>query len=151
MMAKLGLTSCQAKVFLVLLRIGVSSAQSISKESNIARSDVYRILPTLQKIGLVEKMLAIPVMFKAISVEDTLPILFQRKAEDFERLQNELSEFLKNFEKRKRFIPAREPHFVLIPSNKAFVRRSIQLAENSTEIMETVMPIRRTKGRCLQK
>jgi sugar-specific transcriptional regulator TrmB len=52
----LGLTLCQARVYLALARSGMSTAKTISKVSKVTREDIYRIMPTLQKLGLVENI-----------------------------------------------------------------------------------------------
>lgn len=68
----LGLTYLQAKVYVTLLRLGDVGAEvrKIASASVIARQDVYRILPALQKMGLVEKVVAIPTIYRPIPLEE---------------------------------------------------------------------------------
>jgi DNA polymerase III alpha subunit len=54
----LGLTLLQAKIYLALSKTGKATIKTISKASNSARQDIYRIMPTLQKLGLAEKIIA---------------------------------------------------------------------------------------------
>jgi len=51
----LGLTDLQARVYLSLYQKGPSEALTISKVTKVARSDVYRTMEGLQRIGLIEK------------------------------------------------------------------------------------------------
>ncbi|MEX2723761.1 MAG: helix-turn-helix domain-containing protein [Candidatus Freyarchaeota archaeon] len=51
----LGLTFLQAKTYLNLAKLGKANVQTIAKASNVARQDIYRIMPSLQKLGLAEK------------------------------------------------------------------------------------------------
>jgi sugar-specific transcriptional regulator TrmB len=60
-----GLTLNESRVFLALTLLGAASVKEISKSSNVAREAVYRVLPSLQKLGLVEKEIARPTRFSA--------------------------------------------------------------------------------------
>ena len=55
-LTNLGLTPVQARVYLALVESGPLRISAISKASDVARPDVYRILSNLEKIGLVEKI-----------------------------------------------------------------------------------------------
>jgi sugar-specific transcriptional regulator TrmB len=61
----LGLTSLQAKTYLALVTLGKANVQTIAKASNVARQDVYQVMPTLQKLGLGEKIIAKPIIYEA--------------------------------------------------------------------------------------
>ena len=50
-----GLTSLQAKTYLALAKLGKADVKTIAKVSKVARQDIYRIMPTLQKWGLEKK------------------------------------------------------------------------------------------------
>jgi len=82
----LGLTNSQARVYLALVYLGSATAKQLSEESNIAKPDIYRIIPTLQKQGMVETLISRPVSFKAIPANQSLSTLLKRKATE----QNEL-------------------------------------------------------------
>ncbi len=75
----LGLSSCQAKVYLVLLRIGNQTAYAISETAGIARCDAYRVLQQLEKEGLIEKIIKKPEEFCAISIDECISTLMQRR------------------------------------------------------------------------
>ena len=68
----LGLTSTQSKAFLALCQLGKSSPKTISKESKIARQDIYRVLAELQELGLVKKAISRPVIFEAFPLKDAI-------------------------------------------------------------------------------
>ena len=72
----LGVTESQGNVYLALLRLGVASkAATIAKFSNTPRQDVYRLLMELQQIGIVQKIITKPAMFRAIPPKETVDIL----------------------------------------------------------------------------
>ncbi|MCZ2856768.1 MAG: hypothetical protein O2U62_06710, partial [Candidatus Bathyarchaeota archaeon] len=60
-----GLTGNQAKVYLAAARLRLASVGQISKVSKVRREDVYRILPKLEKMGLVERLLGKPTKIRA--------------------------------------------------------------------------------------
>lgn len=78
----LGLTELQAKLYLALSKIGPSTIKSVHKVANIARQDVYRLMPTLEKAGLAEKMLTSPIMYKATPLKEGYQLLLQNKTKE---------------------------------------------------------------------
>ena len=94
----LGLTALQARAYLALSSQKTASLKLISKKSNIARQDVYRIMPLLEKIGLVEKIISTPVTYKAIPIKDGVSILLQRKTTEYADLQDRVDEMVNNFQ-----------------------------------------------------
>jgi sugar-specific transcriptional regulator TrmB len=95
----LGLTYLQAKVYVILLRLGGAGTEvrKIASASAVARQDVYRILPRLQKMGLVEKIVAIPTLYRPISLEDGIAILMKKRTEDYQDVQKKAKLLLENF------------------------------------------------------
>jgi sugar-specific transcriptional regulator TrmB len=80
-----GLTVNQAKVYLCIVQHGSTSASKISDATHLHRQDVYKILPKLEKLGLITKTLGKPVMINAIPVKTALEHLVEietRKAND---------------------------------------------------------------------
>ncbi len=90
----LGLTLIQAKIYLALCRSDKLTVKAISKASNLARQDVYRVMPTLEKLGLVERLLDAPNRYKAIPIADGVGTLLRRKTQEFTELQEKTTEFL---------------------------------------------------------
>ena len=48
---KLGLSESQAKIYLVLVKSGILTAEAVSTIAGVARSDAYRVLADLEKAG----------------------------------------------------------------------------------------------------
>ena len=61
----LGLTLLQAKVYLALVQSGTLKVGTIAQVSKVARPDVYRTLQKLQDLGLIEKIITKPILFRA--------------------------------------------------------------------------------------
>lgn len=88
-LTQLGLTVNQAKTYLSLIKLGPTSAKEISRISNIAQQDIYRVMPLLQKLGLVERLIASPSLFRANSPELALSVLVERKNKENSTLHEE--------------------------------------------------------------
>ena len=71
----LGLTLNQAKVYLAILKLEKTTATEIAKFSKVRREDVYRILPSLEKMGLIERLLGKPTHIRATPISDALSFL----------------------------------------------------------------------------
>jgi sugar-specific transcriptional regulator TrmB len=139
---RLGLTLRQAKVYLALSQCGMSSARTISTASNVPREGVYRVLLQLRKLGLVEKPLTKPSMFIAISVEDAVSILMERRTKEFVQTQVEAEELIKKNNQKKIEITLQEekPQFVLIPQKETLalrIKKAIENAQTSIDIICT--------------
>jgi sugar-specific transcriptional regulator TrmB len=144
MLVKLGLSACQARVYLALTCLGTSSARLLSDKSNVARPDVYRVLPILQRMGLVEKELTLPAIYKATPAEEALNILMKQRMGELGQLQTTMKKFVKDLEKNQENIcEEKANNFVLFPGDAAFMNRSRETSEKVKKTMETVMPINR--------
>ena len=53
----LGLTLNQAKVYLAVIKLEKTTVGQVANFSKVRREDVYRILPSLEKMGLIERLL----------------------------------------------------------------------------------------------
>ncbi|MGF3522092.1 MAG: TrmB family transcriptional regulator [Candidatus Bathyarchaeia archaeon] len=90
MLSSFGLTRKQAKVYLSLVSLGTATVSEIYNHSKIRREEVYRILPKLEKMGLIEKTLNTPVRLRATSVENALSILIKNEEERVKKRVMEL-------------------------------------------------------------
>ncbi len=75
----LGLTFLQATVYVTLLKFGKTEAKAISDSSGVARADVYRVMSTLEHLGLVEKIISTPSTYKATPIKEGCVLLLQNR------------------------------------------------------------------------
>jgi sugar-specific transcriptional regulator TrmB len=122
----LGLTQLEAKVYLTLVKLGDEGAdvKKIAKESNIARQDVYRILPSLQQHGLVVKIIATPTIYQPISLKNGLSMLLKQKTEEHNALKKQIKKLsiasaLNNIRESTR---DEAPQFAIISEKKLFLK-----------------------------
>jgi sugar-specific transcriptional regulator TrmB len=99
-LVKLGLTSLQARIYLTVLTLQKANVGKISNTAEIARPDVYRVLPTLEKLGLVRKVLASPIMFEPTPLKDACTLLLQRKKEEYSEACERSMTLIKEFNER---------------------------------------------------
>ena len=99
-----GFTFNQAKIYAAITRLNSATVGSISRMAKVRREHVYRTLPKLEKMGLVERMLGTPETIKAIPVEDAFFVLIKRQKEEAESkvsaLMVEAKTFLEHFKQR---------------------------------------------------
>lgn len=98
-LVNLGLTQTQAKIYLSNFQIGQATVKAISQASTIAREDVYRVLPTLERLGLVTKYLASPAMYEAVEPKSAIEILLKLKESEYLRIRGKASQALKELSK----------------------------------------------------
>ncbi|MCW4005757.1 MAG: hypothetical protein NWF04_04070 [Candidatus Bathyarchaeota archaeon] len=129
----LGLTLNQAKVYLAILKLERTTAAQIAKYSKVRREDVYRVLPLLEKMGLVERLLGKPVEIQAAPIVDALTKLVdEEKSKSDERLSGMRIKVQKlSIKNWKHPLPGEESIYILIPEKKAILTKTSELIRNS--------------------
>lgn len=140
-----GLTRNQAKVYITVVRLGLASVGQVAKVSKVRREDVYRIIPKLEKMGLIERMLGTPTKIRATPIEDALSILVKQEQERAKRKVSELiaekDAFLRRFNSNKgklRF-EGEEAQFALLQGDLIVnkIINMIRAAEKEIDVMTT--------------
>jgi sugar-specific transcriptional regulator TrmB len=139
---RLRLTFDQARVYLALAESGMSAAKTIAKNSGVARTDVYRIMPTLEKLGLVERIVSVPCKFRAMSRLDAVSVLMKRRTNETSELRAATREMLKVVKNNNtRTVPEEEgPQFILVPKEETLILRSkqaVMTAQRSIDVTIT--------------
>ena len=139
-LTRLGLTSIQARVYLALASSGISTAKTISKNSQVARPEVYRIMPTLEKLALVERIISTPCKFRANSMQDAVSVLIERRIKETSELQAITREMLKKFKynNTRTALEKDESQFILIPQKEAAIERRRKTIENAQKSIDVV-------------
>ena len=123
-LSSFGLTFNEAKVFLALTLLGSATVKEISKFSNVARETIYRILPRLQKLGLVEKEIAWPTRFAAMNLGDAVNVLFGLRNKETRDLQKKVNVLLRLKSRKAKLEPLEETsRFLLVPAKKMFISK----------------------------
>lgn len=119
-LTELGLTSLQARAYLALSTLSLATMKSVATASNIARQDVYRIMPTLQKLGLAEKVIATPALYKATPLDEGIAVLLRHKSGEIELMQTKTEHMIASFQaaRLKMQVPAEDSKFLVISEKK---------------------------------
>lgn len=94
---KLGLTQLQAKIYLATLTLQRATVIKISTAANVARPDVYRIMPSLEELGLLRKLITTPTMYEATPLRNACQILIQKKRNQYAQIQKESDELISQY------------------------------------------------------
>jgi len=93
-----GLTKTQAKIYTALIGLGVASTSEISTLSKVRREEVYRLMPELEKRGLITRKLKAPRKFSATQPETAIQILTKAKLntmkEEIDKLKQKKTELI---------------------------------------------------------
>lgn len=122
-LTSLGLTMLQAKVYLTLVESESATIKDISKDTGIARQDLYRITSELQECGLIEQIITKPVMYKAIPLTSGISILLndmQRKRSESNKKVAKLIQRFKTKEVTAK-TKGEKNQFVLVPGKNALI------------------------------
>jgi sugar-specific transcriptional regulator TrmB len=121
---RLGLTFLQAKTYLSLVKFEKADVKTIFKVSKIARQDIYRVMPTLEKMGLAQEIIGKPTMFKATPMKQGFRILLQNKTQKHVELEKKAKDLIKNLEEpdSKQTPQDEHPQFIINYSEDLMVK-----------------------------
>jgi len=137
----LGLSFLQAKTYINLAKLGKADAKTISKTSNMARTDAYRIMLTLEKLGLAERILAKTTIYKATPIKESLSILLQKRREEYAGLEKKANSLLKSFQPSdlKNF-QEENPQFKITSEMRLLLRMHENLIRSAQTSVDIIMP-----------
>jgi len=136
-LATFGLTVNQAKVYIALVRFRVASVAKIAQLSKVRREEIYRMLPKLEQLGLVERILGKPTKYRSIPLEEALSLLIKRQQEvistKISKLTEKRAEILEQVKslEAKRLVAEEETRFVLISDREQALRKIVSMMENA--------------------
>jgi sugar-specific transcriptional regulator TrmB len=141
-LSSFGLTHNQAKVYISIAQLGLASVSQVSRVSKVRREDVYRILPKLEKMGLIEKILGKPTKIRAASVEEALSILVKREEDIANKrvsaLMAKKDTFLKHFKAYRMEPVSEEAHFSLIPQREGIISKGLTMIKNAESEIDII-------------
>ena len=137
---QLGLTFCEARVFLTLVHLGMCPAKMISKASNVSKPDVYRALASLQERALVEKVISSPNMFKTLPLAESLSILFNNKDKEHDFLRKKMEELKLSLKSNniKQGPQETNQQFILIPGKEELRERRRKEIKNAQKSIDAI-------------
>ncbi len=144
---ELGFTISEAKVYLTLNQTGTSGIRSIAKATGIHREHLYQIVNSLEKESLIEKEVGSPTLYRAIPLEEALPMLIKQKQAQIKELKTKTETIVKDAKNKKQnnapptANKETENHqFSIVPGKEIIInklRENIQKTQTSAEIVTT--------------
>ncbi len=142
MLTDFGLTGNQAKVYLAAARLRLASIGQISKVAKVRREDVYRILPKLEKMGLVERLLGKPTKIRATPAEEALSILIKHEEDTARKrvsaLKTKTKTFLKHFAPAPRLELKETTNFTLLTKREIIMSKTMALVKKAEKNIDLV-------------
>ena len=121
-----GFTVNQAKVYLSIVQSGKTRVGRISKGTQLHRQDIYKLLPKLEKMGLITKTIDKPFMIEAIPIDKALETLISKEREKsnerITHLENNLKEMVNSIQKQPEI--KEEARFSLLTTDEAIRNRA---------------------------
>ena len=105
-LADLGLTGRQARVYLALLKTGDAKAQAIAGLAVVHRQEVYRLLEGLAQLGLVQLNVSVPKSYVATPLAEGIKLLLEHKASELSVMSQKAAWLTRILDKTKYLAPA---------------------------------------------
>ena len=134
----LGLTGRQARVYLALLKTGDAKAKAIASFSQVHRQEVYRLIDSLQQLGLVQRNITVPTTFMATPIGEGVKLLLEQKTSELSVMCQNAKKLTKKLSQNGSFTPLAidlKPCFgtVFEADRGKKYRRAIQETQQSIE------------------
>lgn len=129
----LGLSLNQARVYLAILKLETTTIGQIAKFSKVRREEVYRILPSLEKTGLIERLLSKPTEVRATPISDALSFLVAEEKSKFDERLSGMRHTVERLSIKdwKQPISNEESIYILIAEKKAILAKTSRLIRAS--------------------
>jgi sugar-specific transcriptional regulator TrmB len=109
---------------------------TIWQNSKVARQEIYRVLEELHRIGLVEKVIATPTKFRALSLADGLSILLKQRYDKYIEIKKSAEKISKKLTKvESRTKPFEEGKFIITEKLDAL---NLRIDKMFTDIHKTI-------------
>jgi sugar-specific transcriptional regulator TrmB len=137
-----GLSFLQAKTYLVLLMLGEADTKTIAKASNVARQEIYRVMPSLLKLGLGTKTIGKPTLYHATPLNDALGILLKKQKQEITKLENEQRWLLNNLHSvnSQNLTSEDETQFTITSELTLFFITHEKLLAKTQETIDIILP-----------
>jgi len=138
----LGLSGRQARVYLALLRLGVAGVRVIAALCLVNRQEVYRLLDSLQALGLVERNVCLPATFKPTPIDVGVKLLLKRKSDQLSVMDQQAKQLTRKLSQNNLLtcppVVAKPSLGTVYEANRGKkYRQAMQAAQHSIDIVVT--------------
>ena len=138
-----GLSLVQAKTYLTLLKLEETDIKTIAKNLKVARQEIYRTMPLLEKLGLTQKIIGKPITYIATPLRDTLAILLEKQQKKVADLLTKQNWLINNFHMDKdseKKVYEDDPQFMITSEITLFSKLDEKLLAKSQESIDIIVP-----------
>ena len=138
-----GLSLVQAKTYLTLLKLEETDIKTIAKNLNVARQEIYRTMPLLEKLGLTQKIIGKPITYIATPLRDTLSILLEKQQKKVADLLTKQNWLINNFNMDKgsgKKVYEDDAQFMITSEMTLFSKLDEKLLAKSQESIDIIVP-----------
>ena len=140
-----GLTKTQAKIYVTLIASGIASASEVAKSSRIRREEVYRLIPELEKRGLITRKLKTPKKFSAIKPETAIQILIKAKLNnmkgEIDQLKQRQPELVSRLKTMELPIKQEDCSIEVISQLDNALARLVEMTGNAKRKIDVIAPL----------
>ena len=135
-LCKLGLTTLQAKIYLLLYETGRTKIQALARIANVDRANTYQILRQLQEKGVVETTVGKPILYQAVPLQEATAALLAQKKREFEKVVETSKELLQETaEHEQKLLDLSMPQISFVSFGESSARKKIDLAWTNVQIL----------------
>ncbi len=135
-----GLTKTQAKIYVTLVSLGVASASEVAALSKIRREEVYRIIPELEKRGIISRKLQTPRKFAVANPETAIEILTKTKLEamrdEIDKVERKRTEIVSKLKAIELPVEQNATSIEVISQRNQAYARLTEIAQNASKYLD---------------
>jgi sugar-specific transcriptional regulator TrmB len=145
-LVEFGFTTNQAKVYLSIIQSSKTNVGQISKNTLLHRQDIYKLLPKLEKMGLITLTISKPVTIEALPVEEALERLIAKEKEAADIRFNHLEKAVEELAQIKHQTKTTDTRFTLLTTNAALKNRIDSTLKSKPDVLRIVITTENLKG-----
>ena len=138
LLIELGFPKNQAILYLTLLTNGRTDARTLSLLTNLHRTEVYRSLGELERKGLADREVGLPLKFVAVSPSLGLQNALEMKMNEVEMTGRKTAEFIKNFSPKEDFEDSSQYPIKIIDGRKRILQQIKQQHDEAKDTIEII-------------
>jgi len=129
----LGLTASEAKAYLAVVKLGLCRVSQIASEGQLQRTEVYRFMPRLVSMGLIQETLDRPKRYRCSTFQDAIDPLTKKIATQLENITRESKQLVAQLESLKSTAETRDQPLVVVIDGIRDARRNFREAVTSAQ------------------
>lgn len=134
-----GLTENEAKVYVQLSKTGSEKARNIANAVGVSRVQLYSILKSLQKKGMIESTFEYPTHYTAVPLAKVFDLFIKTKEEEVHEIQTAKNKILSHWRKLQvESTPRNKSKFMVLQGRKFVYSKIKQMIQNTRHTLRVV-------------